>query len=309
MTSRTILIAIGLFAAFTAGWLGSNRSNEPLKRDAKVTPAFMESAVGIGPPSPATVAPAGTQETRRIAKAQEIGAPDPEASMDPVLLQFQAKLDSEVTQRRLLERRVQELTHRLARLEEIKGDSGPGSIAGLASTSEPEPGQDFEARAEARTARFMSVGFSAEDEKELTRRMDEAEMETLYLRDRARREGWLRTPQYREATAELRNELRNEIGEEAYDRLLYASEQNNRVLINDVLESSPAQEIGLKPGDVLISYDGTRVFSRRDLRVATRQGEPNDRVPLHVERNGQVLELEIPRGPLGVHLGANSVMP
>lgn len=310
MMLRMMLFAAGLFAAGTVGWLLANHWNEPGNSPVTMAAASVESTLRIGPPPLAPDSTAETIDRLSLANTRDGEPQDETVSLDAVLLQLQARLDDEVLQRRLLERRVQELTHKLGNLEETGQSPGRRPTATVASASETDSRRDDPAvRAEARTARFVSVGFNAEDEKQLTRRMDEVEMERLYLRDRARREGWLRTPQYRDAANDLHNELRNEIGEEGYDRLLYATEQDNRVLVNGVLESSPAQEVGLQQGDVIITYDGTRVFSRRDIRTATRQGEMGDLVPLRVERNGQVLDVEIPRGPLGVQLGSSNVLP
>ena len=227
-----------------------------------------------------------------------------------MLAEIQARLERETAQRRLLERRVQELSDQLASLEIITpGSAGQPSATIATVAARGETPIDREAQAKARRTRFQAAGFDEEEEQELTRRMDEVAMDRLYLRDRARREGWRRTPEYRQEARALRNEVRNEIGDETYDRLLYAREDDNRVLIERVLESSPAQEIGLQPGDVILGYDGMRVFSNRDIRTARRNGAAGDPVPLRIERNGELLELEIPRGPLGVHLDTTSVMP
>lgn len=306
MMTRIIPLAVVLVVGAAMGWLLANHWSDPGDPATMITPGSVTPAVKIGPPrfEQDTTPEPGS----RLARVQPDGS-DEKAPAADILMQIQTRLDRETAQRRLLERRVQELTDKLARMENTTPKSTQPLATVAAATGHDETRRDPEVRARERTARFLAAGFDAEQEKQLTRRVDEVEMERLYLRDRARREGWVRTPEYRQAARELRNEVRNEIGEDAYDRLLYAREQDNRVLVDSVLESSPAQEIGLQAGDVIIGYDGTRVFSYRDIRAARANGEAGDPVPLHVERNGEVLELEIPRGPLGVHLGASSVMP
>jgi len=308
MNIRLVPLAVVLLVGATMAWLLANHWSDPEDSATTITPGSMRPAVRIGPPRFEQGTP--SQPAPKLAQVQQAESGE-KAPAGDVLMQIQTRLEHETAQRRLLERRVQELSDKLARIENITpGSAAPlATVASAAGVAPTETRDDPVARARARTARFLSAGFDAEEEKQLTRRMDEIEMERLYLRDRAGREGWRRTPEYRQEARELRDELRNEIGEDTYDRLLYASERDNRVLVQKVLESSPAQEIGLQPGDVILDYDGRRVFSNRDIRTARAKGEAGDPVPLRVERNGEVLELEIPRGPLGVHLGGSSVMP
>lgn len=310
MTQRIIPLAVVLIVGATMGWLLTKNWGEPKNPMTWTGAASPESPVKSGPPEidqgPTPQARVATLEPQ----TSDNGSGGETAPLGDTLMQIQTRLDRETAQRRLLERRVQELSDKLASLGNITPGSRGQPTATVASAAGPgETPADLQARAKARTARFLAAGFDAEEERELTRRMDEVAMERLYLRDRARREGWRRTPEYREEARELRNQLRNEMGDDTYDRLLYASEQDNRVLVEKVLESSPAQEIGLQPGDVILGYDGLRVFSNRDIRTARANGEAGDPVPLRIERNGEVLELEIPRGPLGVHLDSKSVLP
>jgi tetratricopeptide (TPR) repeat protein len=64
-----------------------------------------------------------------------------------------------------------------------------------------------------------------------------------------------------------------------------------------VLPGGSATKAGLRPGDVLLSYAGTRLATRADLKVA-EGGEP---VPVVAWRDGKVLdELRVAPGKLGV---------
>jgi tetratricopeptide (TPR) repeat protein len=65
-----------------------------------------------------------------------------------------------------------------------------------------------------------------------------------------------------------------------------------------VLPGGGAAKAGLRAGDVLLSYAGTRLATRADLKVAAEGGE---RVPVIVWRDGKTLdELRVAPGKLGV---------
>jgi hypothetical protein len=125
------------------------------------------------------------------------------------------------------------------------------------------------------------------------------QMDELYLRDDAAREGWLGKPRYHKRVQELRAESREELGDDDYDLFLYASGRNNRVLLSDVLQNSPAAAAGIEPGDILVRYDGQAIFKSRDLLSATTQGAAGSTVAVDLVRNGESLRLYVRRGPLG----------
>lgn len=309
MMIRLISLATVLIVGASIGWLLANHWGDSPDPGAKLTAGYMNPALTTAAAPFEHDPKIETEQKNPLSRTDNPVSVEKAPSLDRTLMGIQTRLERETAQRRLLERRVQELSDKLASLAPTANGSTGQPLATLASAAHGETPTDPDSQAKARRTRFQAVGFDLEEEIELTRRVDETAMERLYLRDRARREGWRRTPEYRQAARELRSELRNEVGDETYDRLLYAREQDNRVLIERVLESSPAQEIGLQPGDVIVGYDGARVFSRRDIRTARGSGEAGDPVPLRIERNGEVLELEIPRGPLGVHLDSTSVIP
>ena len=68
-----------------------------------------------------------------------------------------------------------------------------------------------------------------------------------------------------------------------------------------ILSSSPAENSGLKAGDRIIGYAGERVFNVRDLNKLTVQGEAGESVLLEIERDGEPIQLTIPRGPIGIN--------
>jgi hypothetical protein len=181
-------------------------------------------------------------------------------------------------------------------------------------TPEVETPKDATAAAEAPTAdphgsigvfddaRLAEAGVPAREVERLRERYDESRMEELYLDDQAAREGWLRTPRHYAEVQDLRQALREELGDDDYDRLLYAVGKNNRVVVTDVLGDSPAMEAGFASGDVLLRYDGRRIFNVLELKQATTEGRAGDTVPVEVQRGSERLRFYLPRGPLGVTL-------
>ena len=71
------------------------------------------------------------------------------------------------------------------------------------------------------------------------------------------------------------------------------------LLVRQVLPGSHAAAAGLRPGDVLLRYAGTRLGTRDELLTALLQPTGGDR-PLTVWREGRTLEITVPPGPLGV---------
>ena len=185
--------------------------------------------------------------------------------------------------------------------EEAAADKIPADTESGRPTPKAQEGFDEEA--------LVQVGVDAEEAAWLHERSDEFEMGKLYLVDRATREGWLLTPRYRLAAKGLDRELHNELGEELYDRLLYATGQKNRVAVRYVLKQSPAEEARIQAGDVILRYDDTRVFNAYDLMRATTQGEAGDPVPVELLRESKTMRVYLPRGPIGVRLRAERRVP
>ena len=141
---------------------------------------------------------------------------------------------------------------------------------------------------------------------------EQAEMDRLYLRDQATREGWMGSKRYNDAAKEISdrtNALRSELNDEEYDAYLYAAGRSNRVIIESVLSNSPASNAGIQAGDVILTYDNQRIYSWTDLTSATSKGTANSTVAVTITRNGQQQQVYVPRGPLGVRLATDSVAP
>ncbi len=91
------------------------------------------------------------------------------------------------------------------------------------------------------------------------------------------------------------------LGDPVYDRPDTSSEPkplpDHGLLLSVVMPGSNAATHGLKPGDVLLAYNGTALHKREDLKAVPEPGQP---VPVEVWRAGQVAKRELAPGKLGV---------
>lgn len=175
-------------------------------------------------------------------------------------------------------------------------DAGPHSAQG-------EEKLWFDAKA------LKTTGVPLHDVERLREIFDASEMALIELENQARREGWYRSQRYSQTLRDMRIGLREEIGDEAFDQLLYATGRTNRVVIEEVLRDSPGARAGIQSGDVVVSYDGRRVFRAGELKNATTEGEIGDRVTIDVLRDGEAIRLYAQRGPIGVKLRPAQLAP
>lgn len=153
--------------------------------------------------------------------------------------------------------------------------------------------------------RLVAAGVDPDTAAFLQRRQDAWQLERLELIDRAAREGWGDSEQLDQALDEYdetRPDLRADLGDEAWDRFLQESGRSNRVSIASIIPGSAADTAGLRVGDIVMAYDGVRVFVPGDLQSQTRAGTRGETVGVQVERNGSTQSLSVLRGPLGVTL-------
>jgi hypothetical protein len=254
-----------------------------------------------------------------------------DAARDSVSLEELGEiLESEIRARLELERELAELREEVERLR------GPGAPGFEQRSSEIRPYRDpaEDSVASADTSRVDPLpnspgadlledrGETLFDEAALTRlgvyprdaallheRWEQFEMEKLYLVDLATREGWLRKPRFGREMQSVRAALREELGDESFDLLLYASDQHNRVVVRSLLAQSPATEAGLEAGDVILSYDGQRVFRMNELKRMTASGSAGESVPMEILRDGDRVSLSVPRGPLGIFMRLDKLEP
>jgi C-terminal processing protease CtpA/Prc len=148
--------------------------------------------------------------------------------------------------------------------------------------------------------------------EDIIRRKNSVELKRLELQDRATRENYRDTDKYYDELEEINLQevnLREELGDERYDDYLYNSKQNNRVKIVSVMLGSAAELAGIQKSDIVLSYDNNQMFTWRELKNATTEGELGEYVSISIIRNGQIYSYSVPRGPLGVQLGATRLQP
>jgi hypothetical protein len=218
-------------------------------------------------------------------------------------------LRNEIRARQALQRKLEVLERQVAALDR---DNRPGSSQEAVEAENDDaydaglPGQGwFDQQA------LLDSGMDGSLVSELKSTFERLEMERLYLRDQAAREGWDRERirnemQLLESTED---DLRERLGESAYDAYLYASGQTNRVAVSSVLESAQAGQAGIKPGDHIIRYDSQPIYNWRELRSATTSGNIGDSVEVEVDRDGETLQFYLMRGPLGIRMDALRVAP
>lgn len=67
--------------------------------------------------------------------------------------------------------------------------------------------------------------------------------------------------------------------------------ESHGVLVADVVAGSPASQAGLRPGDVITTYDGRAIIRMDDLPRAVAETPVGREVPLTVVRSGKSLAL------------------
>jgi len=144
---------------------------------------------------------------------------------------------------------------------------------------------------------FAEAGITEEEFSDMERQIAQFNRDGFEQDWLQRRQNYIDSP----PRGGSQDQLRATLGDDAYDRYLYASGNGNRVRIGGVLPDSAAAVAGLAPGDVVLSYADERVFNFNDLRRLSYQGEVGEPVVMEVRSSdNSVSQLVMPRGPLGV---------
>ncbi len=64
-------------------------------------------------------------------------------------------------------------------------------------------------------------------------------------------------------------------------------------MVGDVLPGTPADKAGIRPGDIIISFDGKEISSMDDLIIETRKHKVGEKVKLGVLREGKEITVEV----------------
>jgi len=152
---------------------------------------------------------------------------------------------------------------------------------------------------------LSATGMSDDEADKLLRRMSQQEYQRLELQNNIRRNQGAASSTYREQLRELNKNkisLRSELGDKAYDKYLFASQQSNRVKISSVMAGSPAESSGFESNDIILSYAGQKILNWADIRRVTLEGDIGSYANVNIIRNGEPMSLMVPRGTLGVQL-------
>ena len=69
-------------------------------------------------------------------------------------------------------------------------------------------------------------------------------------------------------------------------------EDETRALVSEVIDNSAAKRAGLKVGDLITEFGGTKIDSFEQLLREIAKKKPRDRVKIKVQRDGKEVELQ-----------------
>jgi hypothetical protein len=212
--------------------------------------------------------------------------------------EFARSLETQLQLAEELEALQQVLNPERRRRDQVVIHNGPARTASRAASNRTDAARR---RSEIRAQQLAKAGFDDEMINLINRREGEYRMEMLERR-------YERSTNAEAGTSlSAREALRQDLGDDVYDRYLFATGQSNRVMVNEVIETSPGEQAGLKAGDIILSYAGERVFNMGDLIRKTREGTAGEPVPVQVQdENGNQSLIYVPRGPIGIWGGRGS---
>jgi hypothetical protein len=225
--------------------------------------------------------------------------------------QLQVALQQERNARLDLAKQIKKLQQQIDAVS-LGGKSSEATSANTKTIADEADPPDSEQQTWFNDQVMLDAGLNRAEVSQLHTKYEEIEMQKLYLRDRAVREGWRGTPRYMEQFNKLEQQfdaMRGQIGDNAYDAMLFATGQPNRVVVQDVLENSPAKQAGIQSDDMIIRYGDTRIFNWTELRSATQTGTPEEIVTVDLIRDGHPVQVYVPRGPLGIRMDVISSKP
>ena len=203
-------------------------------------------------------------------------------------------------------------------LEEAAGESRvntPGSnpprqytVEELRKASEDYKQRNIAAGKKRRTEELLAAGYSMDQIEHLQRRAEDlAEQFRKSQADQLARGVWPLDPKKDLVLGAVLGvdptfALKYEIGDAEYERYLAAQKRSTTIHVDGVSKGSIAAGAGIVPGDEIVTYDNERIFNSVQLMgLSTPRSTdiPGELVPVTVRRDGQMLQVMVPRGPLG----------
>ena len=306
-----VALVAGVAASAATVALTRGLAPDPVVASGSVGPFGTSTApVADAGPAPSPLAPVPTGDPLNDDRA---GEPDPRIAELVAGLEAARAERSQLAETLVgLSREVGELTDAVGAVN-LPGAGAPDpeaaapadALAGSGGGQGGEGGRGGEAPADDPLAGLVAAGLDPASAADLRRRQDEYQLARLELVDQAAREGWEDSDAFEQRLEELDGaapDLRSELGDDGYDRYLFESGARNRVGIEAIIPGSAAASAGLQAGDVVLGYADGRVFAPGDLQDATRSGTRGEPVTVLAERDGRTVEVQVPRGPLGVTL-------
>jgi len=226
---------------------------------------------------------------------------------------MQAALESATSERgqlatslREMNLRLNDLSDQLAANEELNSDAAEPAYHQASSLGSVDEAFGFPSRSDQdQLDDLVAAGVDPSTALSIEQRQNRYQLARLDLVDQASREGWIDSDEFDKRMEALQNSqvnIREELGDDVYDRYLYEQGGSNRVGIESVIGGSAADIAGFQQGDTVVSYANGRVFKLPELQEATRGGARGEFVQVTINRNGELIALDVPRGPLGVTL-------
>ena len=252
--------------------------------------------------------------TTPFSSADSDAADERLAQLEQTIQSLQERMQSEIQQRQKLERKVAllEMGVNPNSQNNEQADDETNEVMSSSAANPHQAGTFSQNSNWFNEQALMEAGIDQAKVSYIKNVFEQAEMDRLYLRDQATREGWMGSERFNDAMKEISDRtsaLRAELTDTEYDAYLYAAGRTNRVIVESVLSNSPASNAGIQSGDVILSYDNKRIYNWTDLTSATSEGAANTTVAVTIIRGNQQQQVYIPRGPMGVRLTTDSVAP
>jgi uncharacterized coiled-coil protein SlyX len=223
------------------------------------------------------------------------------------LLELERAVSEERQARQLLQ---EELVYLTAELDELRPSprftasdaSETGSPDAVAVTTSGPAAETSRRRARlSRSEQLVAAGFAPDRAAWIEQREAQLQLELLDARYEAQRSGDYDA--YRQLRERSGDVLRDELGPTDYERYLEGIGRPTTITVSSVMDGSPAQRAGLRPGDEIVSYGGRRTYSMSDLSDAIVDGQPGQTVLVNIVRDGIPMQVALPRGAVGISGG------